>query len=78
MKIPIFILVFLAFIVNGVGAQSPTTQSQITAPVPTPYLIINQDANCRDWQRLEFESGPNGDVITHVRAYNEISKGGSR
>jgi hypothetical protein len=78
MKIPISILVFLAFIVNGVGAQSPTTQSQITVPAPTPYLIINQDANCRVWQRLEYEAGPNGDVITHVRVCNEISTGGRK
>jgi hypothetical protein len=78
MKIPISILVFLAFIVSGVGAQSPTTQSQITVPIPTPYAVANQYTNSQVWQRQGYEAALNGQIIKHFRTYNEITTGGRR
>ena len=64
MKIPILILIFLAFIGNSLEAQLPTTQSQVSVPAATPYEIVSQDANSRVWQRQEYEAGPNGEIVT--------------
>jgi hypothetical protein len=69
MKNPISIPVLLAFIINGAEAQSPTTQSQVNVPAPTPYAIVSQDANSQVWQRQEYEAGPNGQIITRVHQY---------
>jgi hypothetical protein len=75
MKIPISALILLALVANGVRAQSPTTQSQVNVPAPTPYAIVNQDANSRVWQRQEYEAGPNGEIVTNIQAYKEYATG---
>ena len=63
MKLPIFILAVLSFAPACLEAQS-TTQSQITVPAATPYIIVNQDANNRVWQREQYEASPNGEIYT--------------
>ena len=47
----------------------------MNVPAPTPYSIVNQDANTRVWQRQEYEAGPNGQTITHIQQYKEIASG---
>jgi len=78
MKIPILALVLIAFVVNDLNAQTAAQQTQVTqanVPVPTPYAVVRQDANTRVWQREEYEAGPNGKIITHLRHYTEIASG---
>jgi len=80
MKIPISILLFLALVVNSLEAQSvatqgQTAQTQVTVPAPTPYTIVNQDANSQVWQRQVYEAGPNGQTVTHIQQYQEIASG---
>ncbi len=79
MKTPILALGLMALFVNGLEAQqttAPTQATQVTqvsVPAPTPYAIVNQDANSQVWQRQEYEAGPNGQTITHIRRYTEIA-----
>jgi hypothetical protein len=75
MKSSTLALFIFAFVLNFSEAQTPTTQSQVNVPAPTPYTIVNQDANSRVWQRQEYEAGPNGQTITHIRKYTEICSG---
>ena len=75
MKILILAFVLLIFVVNGLEAQSPTTQTQMNVPAPTPYSIVNQDANTRVWQRQEYEAGPNGQIVTNTHSYYELATG---
>jgi RHS repeat-associated protein len=78
MKIPILILGLIAVAVSGLEAQQTTAQAQVnqlSVPTPTPYAIVNQDANSRVWQRQEYEAGPNGQVISHIRHYTEMATG---
>ena len=76
MKILTLALGLMALVVNGLEAQqTPITQPQVTqanVPAPTPYAIVRQDANSRVWQREEYEAGPNGQIVTHLRHYKEI------
>jgi hypothetical protein len=74
MKLPIFILAVLSFAPACLEAQS-TTQSQITVPAATPYIIVNQDANNRVWQREQYEASPNGEIVTNVQTYTELATG---
>src|ERR1700722_3976365 len=74
MKIPILAFILIAFVANGLKAQS-TAQSQVNVPAPTSYTIVNQDANSRVWQREEYEAGPNGQITTNTHSYYELATG---
>jgi len=74
MKISILALFIFAFVLNCSEAQS-TTQSQVNVPAPTPYTIVDQDANSRVWQREEYEAGPNGQIVTNLHSYTELASG---
>ncbi|HWY32527.1 MAG TPA: hypothetical protein VNX46_17315 [Candidatus Acidoferrum sp.] len=75
MKSSILALFIFAFIMDCSEAQSPANQSQVAVPDPTPYAIVNQDANSQVWQREEYEAGTNNQIFTNIDSYTELETG---
>ncbi|HEY4415594.1 MAG TPA: hypothetical protein VGO57_07880 [Verrucomicrobiae bacterium] len=55
----------------------------LLAPILTPgflfaqsdYVIIDQTANSRSWQKTSYETNAAGEVMTHVHKYTELATG---
>jgi len=79
MKTPFGIYVVVAFSLFGAGFLygAPTAASQQTPaiPSPTPYSVVQRDANSRVWQRLTYQTSPSGQVVTNVHRYVELATG---
>lgn len=75
MKIPISAFILLVLLETGLERQSANAQSQAVLPGSNPYTIVNQDANSRVWQRQEYETGPDGVVVTNIHSYTELATG---
>jgi hypothetical protein len=58
----------------GVSSQ-PAPAPAINLPAPTPYAIVQNDANSRVWERTVYELGPNGKTIAKKHHYTELATG---
>ena len=50
-------------------------QQTINLPAPTPYSVVQRDANSQVWERTVYEVGPSGQAVPRVRSYTELATG---
>lgn len=59
--------------VDNASVSSQPAQSSL--PAATPYQIVDVGADHRTWQRNTFQLGPDGEVVTNVHQYVELTSG---
>ena len=76
MKISKFIILLL-ILAGGriVAAPALTGANQNTLPAPTPYAVIQNDANSRVWERITYEKSPTGQIIPKKHHVTELATG---
>src|SRR3984957_20238633 len=67
-----------ALLLSNIGFQALAVADQNNqqgVPTPTAYSIVENEANSRVWQRVTYETGPNGEQRQHVHKYTELATG---
>jgi len=57
------------------GATTVGSGNAPTPPPPTPYSVVQQDANSQVWERTVYELGPSGEAIPTKHSYTELATG---
>jgi len=73
-RLPILSCLFL----NASLLHAVTTANSVNPPAlpaPTPYSIVQRDANSQVWQRQTYDLGPDGSIVTNFVSYNELATG---
>ena len=78
MKTSCLAILLLSSIVAGAqtsGIATQTTTGQPALPAPTAYSVVENGPNHRVWERILYESGPNGTVVGRKHRVTELSTG---
>ena len=65
--------IFFGIIADFCCAQ--TTQNSTGIPAPTPYSVVQRDANSRVWGWTEYQQAPDGEAIPKTHQYTELASG---
>ena len=57
------------------GQQPANSGNAPALPSPTPYVIVQQDANSQVWRRVDYETLPSGKTVPHIHQYTELATG---
>jgi hypothetical protein len=57
------------------GALPVANQAVNLLPAPTPYVVVDRDANSKIWERTTYELGSDGKVIPKQHRYTELAAG---
>ena len=63
------------FIILWLSIPVLSQAQSATVPPPTPYSIVERDANSRIWERTTYELSPSGQIIPYVHHYTEVATG---
>ena len=72
--LPAFVLA-AAISTNSSHAQTAVSPVPASALPPTPYSIVQRDANSQVWQRQTYDQAPDGSIATNIHKYIELATG---
>jgi len=66
--------VFAAADLVNAGQQTSSSPAS-NVPSPTPYAVVNRDANSSIWEQTTYERSPSGEVVSRKHSYTELATG---